>query len=45
MAKSKTDSGKKTPIERIFHEIAKREMTGSERRVLLAKRKMHQKSK
>ena len=45
MEKSKIDSGKKTPIEQMFSEIAKREMTAAERRVLLAKRKKHQKSK
>jgi hypothetical protein len=29
----------KTPIERIFHDIAKRELTAEERRVLLAEPK------
>lgn len=45
MKKRKAGSEGKTPIERIFHEIAKREMTASERRVLIPKTKKRQKSK
>jgi hypothetical protein len=32
-------SSKKTPIEQIFQEVVKREMTREERKVLLAKRR------
>jgi hypothetical protein len=35
MSENKNDDGKKTPIEQIFREIAKREMTPNERTALL----------
>jgi len=35
MSENENDHGKKTPIEKIFREIAKREMTPNERRALL----------
>jgi hypothetical protein len=35
MSENENDYGRKTPIEQIFREIAKRKMTLNERRVLL----------
>ena len=35
MSENENDHGKKTPIEKIFRELAKREMTPNEPRALL----------